>query len=161
MLGVAEGAAPDEVRRAYLRLAREHHPDYFVDAPASERLAAEQRMRTINEAWAILRDPARRRTAETEPPRPFRAFAEDEDDPDPRAAPDIPYRPGPPPTARRRVLTIVPVLALGGSVVAGLIGTFMSIPGVLAVAVLLFLLSCVGFVVMPLLALTRARRDEG
>ena len=159
MLGVADGASAEQVRSAYLRLAREHHPDYFVDAPASERLAAEQRMRAINEAWSLLRDPARRRAMEDERPRPFRAFAPEDDDPDPRDAPDVPYRATPPPSSRRRLLTIAPVLGLGGSVLAGIVGTFMSIPGVLAVAVVLFLLSCVGFVVMPLLALTRARRD--
>jgi hypothetical protein len=161
VLGVAEGASAEDVRRAYLRLAREHHPDYFVDAPSDERLAAEHRMRAINEAWALLRDPDRRRALDDERPRPFRPFAPEDDAPDPRDAPDIPYRPSPPPSGQRRLLTIAPVLGLGASVPAGIVGTFMSIPGLLAVGVLLFLLSCVGFVVMPLLALTRARRDEG
>jgi hypothetical protein len=161
VLGVADGASAEDVRRAYLRLAREHHPDYYVDAPPAERLAAEQRMRVINEAWALVRDPDRRRALEDERPRPFRPFDADADDPDPRDAPDIPYRPAPPLTSRRRLLIMAPVLALGTSVLAAIVGTFMSIPGILGVGVLLFLLSCVGFVVMPLLALTRARRDEG
>jgi hypothetical protein len=160
VLGVAEGASTEDVRRAYLKLAREHHPDYFVDAPPAERLAAEQRMRAINEAWAVLRDPLRR-AVEEERPRPFRPFAPEDDEPDPRDAPDVPYRPPPSPTAGRRLLTIAPALSLVASMLAGAVGVFTSIPGMLAVAVVLFLLSCVGFVVMPLVALTRARRDEG
>jgi hypothetical protein len=161
VLGVAPGASTEDVRRAYLKLARAHHPDYFVDAAAGERLAAEQRMRSINEAWAILRDPVRRRRLEDAQPRPFRPFTVAEDELDPRDAPDVPYRPAQPPSNRKRLLTIAPGLALAGSIVLGTVGTFMSIPGLLAVAVALFLLSCVGFVVAPLLALSRARRDEG
>ena len=118
-------------------------------------------MRSINEAWALLSNPDRRRTIDGERPRPFRPFEPEDDEPDPRDAPDIPYRPTPAPSNRRRLVTIAPVLGLGGSVLAGIVGTFMNIPGLLAVGVLLFLLSCVGFVVMPLLALTKARHDEG
>lgn len=54
LLGVAPGAPLEEIRGAYRRLARQHHPDTSGD-PAS---AAE--MRRINEAWETLRDPERR-----------------------------------------------------------------------------------------------------
>jgi hypothetical protein len=53
VLGIARDAKPAEVRRAYLALARRHHPDRAGGDAA--------RMRTINEAWATLGDPARRR----------------------------------------------------------------------------------------------------
>lgn len=160
MLGVAAGASTEDIRRAYLQLARANHPDYFVDAPGAERLAAEQRMRSINEAWAVLRDPRRRRGLEDGQPRGFRPFAPEADDPDPRDAPDIPYR-SVRPTRRDRILTPAPVVLFAASVVVGSVAVLMGHTGVLAVAVALFLLSCVGFVVMPLVALTRARRDEG
>lgn len=45
VLGVDPGATPDEVRRAYLALARRHHPDAGGDAAA---------MRQVNEAWRSL-----------------------------------------------------------------------------------------------------------
>lgn len=59
-LGVAEGAEPEVVRRAYLELARQLHPDRWGDASSDERLHAERRMREVNEAWRVLGNPARR-----------------------------------------------------------------------------------------------------
>lgn len=156
-----EGASDEDVRRAYLRLARAHHPDYFVDASAGERAAAEQRMRAINEAWSILRDPARRRSFDDAEPRPFRPFDDETDEADPRDMPDVPYRPAPPPSVSERTLTLAPALLFAASIVVGSIAVFMRLTGILAVAFALFLLSCVGFIVVPLLALSRARRDEG
>jgi len=59
-LGVADGAPPEEVRRAYLDLARRLHPDRWVDAGADRRVDTERRMREVNEAWRVLGNPARR-----------------------------------------------------------------------------------------------------
>lgn len=59
-LGVADGAEPDEVRRAYLDLARQLHPDRWIDASPSEREDAGRRMQELNEAWRVLGNPARR-----------------------------------------------------------------------------------------------------
>lgn len=59
-LGVAEGASPDDVRRAYLELARRLHPDRWVDASAAERDDAHRRMQEVNEAWRVLGNPGRR-----------------------------------------------------------------------------------------------------
>lgn len=59
-LGVAEGAAPDEVRQAYLDLARQLHPDRWVDASADEQTEAGRRMQDVNEAWRVLGNPGRR-----------------------------------------------------------------------------------------------------
>lgn len=161
MLGVPASASDIEVRRAYLRLARAHHPDYFVDAPPADRAAAEQRMRAINEAWAVLRDPARRRAFDADAPRPFRPFDDGRDDVDPHEMPDVPYRPAPPASLPERTLTLAPALLFAASIVVGAIGVFTRLTGILVFAFALFLLSCVGFIVVPLLALSRARRDEG
>jgi hypothetical protein len=52
MLGVAPDASADEIRAAYRRLARVHHPDAGgggVD------------MSDLNHAWSVLSDPRRRR----------------------------------------------------------------------------------------------------
>lgn len=59
-LGVADGAPPDDVRRAYLDLARRLHPDRWIDAASAERQAAERRMQEVNEAWRVLGNPGRR-----------------------------------------------------------------------------------------------------
>lgn len=60
VLGVAEGAEPDEVRKAYLDMARQLHPDRWIDASADERVDVERRMQEVNEAWRVLGNPARR-----------------------------------------------------------------------------------------------------
>ena len=60
VLGVAEGAEPDEVRRGYLDMARQLHPDRWIDASPTERVDVERRMQEVNEAWRVLGNPARR-----------------------------------------------------------------------------------------------------
>jgi hypothetical protein len=57
VLGVAVGASRADIHRAYLALARRHHPDAGGDHAA---------MRKINEAWAVLSDNARRRRYDVE-----------------------------------------------------------------------------------------------
>ena len=54
VLGVAQGAAPSEIRAAYRRAARATHPDRHGDG-SSGRMAA------VNDAWRVLGDPALRR----------------------------------------------------------------------------------------------------
>jgi len=54
-LGVARSATQDEVKRAYRRLAREHHPDVNQQSPD-----AESRFKEINEAYQVLSDPEKR-----------------------------------------------------------------------------------------------------
>ncbi len=53
-LGVARDAPADEIKKAYRRLARKYHPDVSKEADA------EARMREVNEAYAVLSDPAKR-----------------------------------------------------------------------------------------------------
>ena len=55
VLGVRPGASRDEIRRAWIRLARSHHPDTAVGGPA-DRERAEAMMRRMNEAWTVLGD---------------------------------------------------------------------------------------------------------
>jgi molecular chaperone DnaJ len=55
LLGVERGATPDDIKRAYKRLARKYHPD----VNPGDRMAAE-RFRQIAEAYATLSDPDRR-----------------------------------------------------------------------------------------------------
>ena len=53
-LGVERGASEDEIKRAFRKLARKHHPDVSKAAGAAER------MQEINEAYDVLRDPEKR-----------------------------------------------------------------------------------------------------
>jgi hypothetical protein len=55
ILRVDPAASMDEIRRAYLRLARDAHPDFHTENE-TERVDAEVRMRRINAAWAVLGD---------------------------------------------------------------------------------------------------------
>ncbi len=58
VLGVSRDATPLQVARAHRRLAKRHHPDLHEGADAVADAA--ERMRRINEAWAILSNPVRR-----------------------------------------------------------------------------------------------------
>jgi hypothetical protein len=53
VLGIEPGATPTQVKAAWRRLARQHHPDLIGDDPAASRVAT-RRMAEINEAYAAL-----------------------------------------------------------------------------------------------------------
>jgi len=71
VLGVRSDATPDEIRRAYLRLARELHPDRNPNDGSADELA----MRDVNEAWRVLRDRASRDAYDRSLARPATAPA--------------------------------------------------------------------------------------
>ena len=82
ILQVAHTASEADIRSAYRRLAREHHPD------ANPSPEAEQSMRRINQAWETLRDPEKRSIYDSQRPRRARP-------------PARPMRAQPPPRPRR------------------------------------------------------------
>lgn len=55
LLGVEHSASPAEIRHAYKRRAREHHPDRHPANSPEQRVATE-RMTAINEAYQVVRD---------------------------------------------------------------------------------------------------------
>jgi len=55
IMGVARAASPEDIKRAYRRLARKYHPD------VSKERDAEARFKEINEAYEVLKDPEKRR----------------------------------------------------------------------------------------------------
>ncbi len=55
ILGVSRDAAPDEIQRAYRKLARTYHPDLNKDPEA------EGRFKDISEAYDVLSDPEQRK----------------------------------------------------------------------------------------------------
>jgi hypothetical protein len=60
-LGVASEATPDAIRAAYVRIAKAHHPDRRHHQDPARRAEADAVMKSANEAWAVLRNPDRRR----------------------------------------------------------------------------------------------------
>lgn len=56
ILGVSESASADEIKKAYRKLAKQYHPDANRSDPN-----AGERFKEINEAYAVLSDPEKRK----------------------------------------------------------------------------------------------------
>jgi curved DNA-binding protein CbpA len=129
-LGVGPDASAADIRAAYLRLARELHPDTHLDRTEAERRAAERRLQDVNRAWSVLRDDTRRR-------------AYDRDRAAPPRTPPAGSSPGP--TASRPVpprveeddddlVDVAPGGCFGGVVLGGLVALLLGIVIVTAFA---------------------------
>ena len=57
LLGVSRQASADDVRRAYRKLVRKHHPDANPDDPG-----AEERFKELYQAYEVLSNPEKRRS---------------------------------------------------------------------------------------------------
>jgi curved DNA-binding protein len=55
-LGVPRNASDTDIKKAFRKLAREHHPDV-----AKDKKKAEEKFKEINEAYEVLSDPAKRK----------------------------------------------------------------------------------------------------
>ncbi len=58
ILGVSKTSSESDIKQAYRKLAREHHPDMVKDGDKNK---AEERFKEINEAYQILSDPQKRK----------------------------------------------------------------------------------------------------
>ena len=69
VLGVPEGAAADDIKKAYRKLAKKYHPD----ANSGDPQAAE-RFKEVGEAYAVLSDEAKRKQYDAMRKNPFGNF---------------------------------------------------------------------------------------
>ncbi len=58
LLGIAQDASPEQIKRAYRKLARELHPDVNPDPQA------QQRFKEVTAAYEVLSDPAKRQVVD-------------------------------------------------------------------------------------------------
>ncbi len=56
ILGVERGASPEEIKRAFRRLAKQFHPDTYK----GDKAEAERKFRKVAEAYEVLSDPEKR-----------------------------------------------------------------------------------------------------
>lgn len=182
MLGVGRRAGEAEIRKAYLEAARRHHPDVHAGDGEVGRREADEQMRRLNEAWAVLRDPAARahyddalaagrrpagasdlppgkswtpRTGDDRWMTDFQGWAAETDsdiDED-----DTPYDPRPAPRSRGP-LALLPVALFAVSVVCVVLATAFGSRGLLAAGLVSLAASSILFVMLPIFEMTRGRR---
>lgn len=177
LLGVAPDAGHDEIKQAYKRLARRHHPDTLGAAPDEAVEAARRRMAAINAAWTVLGDPDRRRDYDegaalraAAPPDtagagnrragPEPGFPDwfEPDDEVPAAFLEEDVEGG----DRRpaSLLTFLPVGLAAAAVAAFAMSVVVDSPGLLALALVLAPLTLVAFFLAPLVAMATRARSE-
>ena len=156
VLDVPSSASRDQIHRAYVRLARQAHPDAG---------GSEAGMREINAAWTVLGDATRRRAYDRSLERE-RVFVGTQDGTvGPAGAGrglddlvDLDDRPIRPPSPRLPILAVVPVAIFASSVAFYALGVVLSARHLLGVAVVLFLLASLLMIALPFAQMTRSRR---
>ncbi|MFN8018370.1 MAG: DnaJ domain-containing protein [Acidimicrobiales bacterium] len=181
VLGVAPDSDLTAIRRAYLDLARQHHPDFHVDADDGTRAASAVQMQLLNEAWKVLGDEDQRRAYDralhtSTDPGVARRAAREPGMPEgkgwtPRAGddrwmtdfqgwaeetdelpPDEPRSPG------RRLATLLPVGLLLAGVGALLLGAVLGLRQVVALGAVCLVFAFGLFFLLPMVEMARSRR---
>lgn len=169
-LGVARDASQEELKRAYHRLARRHHPDAHGGADDAVLDEARRRMVVINLAWAVLGDPERRRAYDAsldrpeptashgnrEPPYPPWFEADDVAAADLEEDASIPGRRGP-----ADLLVFVPVGLVALAVGLFAFSVLSESPAMFGAAIALVPVALLAFLLMPLVAMLRGSRARG
>jgi hypothetical protein len=170
-LQVPPTAPVAEIRRAYLRLARIHHPDHDGGDP--------ERMRRLNAAWEVLGDPARRAAYDDQLAGSSRGGAserhvahrtgsrldgledfDDLEDFDGRDDLDGLDDDRPLGVSVPRWLAMAPVGLFAASVVVVAFASIVGVSAMLGAALVLFGSSVAMFLVTPFVALVMARHNE-
>ena len=170
VLGVAETATAAEIRSAYLRLARAHHPDFHEAGEESARDANEREMQRINPAWTILGDGAaraaydqRRRsvagpgsTARGPQPAQYDFVPYDDDDTDYAALIDDAVEG----TELPRWVQLTPALLLLAGIGSIILGAVIALSFLISLGVVAVVFGLLGFLAAPAMAVSRSRRTE-
>ncbi len=173
VLGVPVDASTREIRRAYVTRARLAHPDFHADADARTRGENERQMRQLNEAWAVLGDPDRRRqydaglgdalgprrTSPTPSPTPPPTFVPYDDDDTDYAAllDDAPVGNG---ARLPRAAQLAPGLFLLAAIFFLSAGLVTSFGPIIALGFVALVLAGVSFVLIPALAVMRSLQSD-
>jgi len=172
VLGVDPKASAADIRKAYLARARRVHPDFHTGEDAGRRAEAEQQMRVLNDAWAVLGDEERRgtydadlahlerqerRTRPTGVPSP-KFVPYDDDDTDYSALLDE-AGPGNGATIPRAV-QLAPVVLLGVAVFAFSAALVTGLTAIYAGAIVALVLSALSFLLTPALAVMRSLASD-
>ena len=167
-LQVSPDATQAELRKAYLNLARSNHPDQF--GATDQREAAQVRMQEINEAWNVLGVAHKRheydklhqvRSSTDEPMRGNRDFRPFDDDFDPIDRIDFDLDPTVTTGSRtlpRWMAFMPPLLVVFGVLFFGF-GMMVRATEIIAFAAAAVVLGGICFLLLPLLAMSRADRD--
>jgi hypothetical protein len=169
VLGVSREASAPEIRRAYLELARTHHPDFHATEDQGRRGDAERTMQLINEAWLVLGDRRRRADYDLSLPRPvgrewpagtahpdFVPFEPDDEPGDPERIGEDEDEDGP--GTGRRVppwQQLLPVACLAGALAAFAGALVLGGRFLLGVALVFLVAAGMGFILTPMLAVLR------
>jgi curved DNA-binding protein CbpA len=172
VLGVSESAPATEIRRAYLGLARAHHPDFHEAGDEAARSANEREMQRINQAWTILGDPTRRRGYDerrraAQPgtdsrPRPeparydFVPYDDEDIDTDYSALIDDAVEG----TEVPRWMQLLPVALLLGGIALFILGVMINLSPLLSLGLVSAVLGVLGFLASPAIAISRSRSHE-
>ena len=173
VLGVAEDASAAQVRQAYLRLARTHHPDFHEASGDGSRVANEREMQRINQAWTVLGDPIRRRAYDdlrragdgVDPagvrvrpePADYSFVPYDDDDTDYASLIDDAVEG----TGVPAWMQILPVAFLLGGIALLVTSVMVNLPVLLSLGLIGVVLGTLGFLASPALAIARSRSHEG
>ncbi len=183
-LGVRVGAPVEDIRQAYLRAARTHHPDFHLDQAPAVQADHAHRMQEANEAWAVLGHPESRERYDlslrmpvappTERIRPARepqvpagkGWTPRSDDDgwqrdfrswaqeDDQLAPDAP---GPGRPGLHGVRAVIPVALFALAVASLLLGMVMGARPLVAIGFAALAASAALFVMLPVIEMARGR----
>lgn len=154
VLGVGPDADDREVRRAYLALARRHHPDVSGGDAT--------RMRAVNEAWATLSDPVARarydQTIVVQPRGPVMSEPGPIVDEDEASLADLDDdRPVRELIRLPRWLALVPAALFAVAVGAFVLGVVLLSGLLVSLGMVSLVLSCLFFLASPFIALFASR----
>ena len=161
VLGVPPSADVATLRRAYVSKARIYHPDFHIREDAVVREAAEARMRSLNGAWETLGQSTKREkydrelknTGRFEPGVPNGSTSGRSNGGLVQGPEKASY------SALPRWLIMAPALCLIMAFGFFVVGFVTGLAGLLAAGLTCVLVGAVGFIVVPMVALKRSKRE--